>query len=377
MKIGGTHLSENTYQCIGCGAMIQTTDVNAMGYLPNSALQKGIEKGEFYCQRCFRLRNYNELQDIHVSDDVFLEKLSQIAEDDALVVKVIDIFDVEGSMIHGLSRFIGNQPFVVLANKVDLLPKVTNQRRLKHWIKVLLNKNGLYPEDVLLASANKKQTLEPFIALIERVIAKKNVYIVGVTNVGKSTLINQLISYYGGEKSIITTSNHPGTTLDLIEIPMNEDHAIIDTPGIIRRSQLAHYLTRDEIRKVLPTKPLKPKTYQLNPEQTIFLGGLARVDFVKGQRAAMTFYVSNDLYIHRTKLAEANALYERHRGELLSPPSIERLDAFPPLVKKSLKLQANQDVAISGLGWLTTNVPVELDVWVPKGVTLLIREAII
>lgn len=370
-------MSENHYQCIGCGAMIQTEEPNGIGYLPNGALTKGIEKGEFYCQRCFRLRNYNELQDVAISDDVFLEKLNQIAEDDAFVIKVVDIFDVEGSIISGLSRFIGRQPFVVLANKVDLLPKVTNLRRLKHWIRVVMNANDLYPKEVLLASATKSGSLKELTQIIEREIKRRNVYIVGVTNVGKSTLINQLISYYGGEKSIVTTSNHPGTTLDLIEIPMNEDHAIVDTPGIIRRSQLAHYLSREELKKVLPTKPLKPKTYQLNAEQTIFLGGIARIDFVKGPRAAFTYYVSNDLYIHRTKLSEADTLYEKHKGELLSPPSTEHLASFPTLIAKDIKLNKNEDVAISGLGWFTVNESVNLRVWVPKGVTVSIRESII
>lgn len=366
-----------SYQCIGCGAMIQTEDPDGIGYLTNAALQKGIEKGEFYCRRCFRLRNYNELQDVNISDDVFLDKLNQIADDDAFVIKVVDIFDVEGSIIEGLSRFIGKQPFVVLANKVDLLPKVTNFRRLKHWVKVVMNAHKLYPEEVILASATKAGTLEDLTALIESVISHKNVYIVGVTNVGKSTLINQLIRHYGGDKSIITTSNHPGTTLDLIEIPMNEDHAIIDTPGIIRRSQLAHYLSREEIAKVLPTKPLKPKTYQLNAEQTIFLGGIARIDFLSGERAAFTYYVSNDLYIHRTKLSEADALYEKHKGELLSPPSAERLSEFPVLVAKEIRLKENQDVAISGLGWFTANKSVSLKVWVPKNVNIAVRDAII
>lgn len=370
-------MEENQYQCIGCGAMIQTQDPDQMGFLPQSALEKGLEKGEFYCQRCFRLRNYNELQDLQLSDDVFLEKLNQIAEDDAFVIKVIDIFDVEGSIIHGLNRFIGKQPFVVLANKVDLLPKVTNHRRLKHWVRVSMNAHDLYPEEVLLASANKQASLKELIDLIEKVIKTKNVYIVGVTNVGKSTLINQLIAHYGGEKSIVTTSNHPGTTLDLIEIPLTDTHSIIDTPGIIHRSQLAHYLDRNEIKQVLPTKPFKPKTFQLNPQQTIFLGGLARIDFVEGARASFTYYVSNDLYIHRTKLSEAQDLYDRHKGQLLSPPSEERLDQFPPLVEKRIKLDKNQDLAISGLGWFTVNQPVSLSVWVPEHVHFSVRESII
>ena len=41
--------------CIGCGATIQTEDKTGLGFTPQSALEKGLETGEVYCQRCFRL----------------------------------------------------------------------------------------------------------------------------------------------------------------------------------------------------------------------------------------------------------------------------------------------------------------------------------
>ena len=377
-EIGGTNLIKEEYQCIGCGAVIQTEDTKAAGFLPASALAKGLEKDNFYCQRCFRLRHYNELQDLNINDDVFLEKLSEISEDEeALVVNVVDIFDVEGSLINGLTRFVGNQPIVVVANKFDLLPKVTKEARVKHWLTQKKKKNDLTAEEVFLVSATKKQTLEPLIELIKKEVQNKNIYIVGVTNVGKSTLINQLIAYFGGEKEIITTSNHPGTTLDMIQIPLTDDHSIIDTPGIVHRTQLAHYLSREEIKQLLPSKPLKPMTFQLNAEQTIFIGAAARVDFTRGNRAAFTYYVAQDAKLHRTKTAGAAEFYQKHRGDLLSPPYSDSLENFPELVSRTVQLKPEQDIAISGLGWFTVNEPVEVIVWTPKGVGLSIRDAII
>ena len=50
--------------CIGCGATIQTEDKDKLGYTPQSALEKGLETGELYCQRCYRLRHYNEISDV-------------------------------------------------------------------------------------------------------------------------------------------------------------------------------------------------------------------------------------------------------------------------------------------------------------------------
>ena len=370
-------MTEEHYQCIGCGATIQSQDPGQAGYLPASALAKGLKKGQFYCQRCFKLRHYNELQDLQIPDQVFLDKLSKIAHDDALIINVLDIFDVEGSLIHGLARFIGNQPFVVFGNKFDLLPKVTRQNRVKHWLKGILADNGLFPQDIILGSAHKGHTLTELLELIEANIHDRNIYIVGVTNVGKSTLINQLLAHYGGEGQIITTSNHPGTTLDMIHIPLTPEHAIIDTPGIIHRTQLAHYLSREAMRKLLPSKPFKPMTFQLNAGQTIFLAGVGRVDFEKGERTSFTYYVSKDCYLHRTKLDKADAFYAQHKGGLLSPPSEDEAADFPDLVAKELTLSQDQDVAISGLGWFSVNRPVRVTVWVPKGVAVTVRDAII
>ena len=57
--------------CIGCGALIQTKDKNALGFLPAGALAKRGEDDALYCQRCFRLRHYNEIADVSLTDDDF------------------------------------------------------------------------------------------------------------------------------------------------------------------------------------------------------------------------------------------------------------------------------------------------------------------
>lgn len=377
IKIGGIDLTEEHYQCIGCGAEIQVEDPDEQGYLPSSAFEKGKEKGEFYCQRCFRLRHYNELQDLQISEEVFLNRLNLIAEDDAFVIHVIDLFDVEGTMISGLERFIQGQPYIVVGNKLDLLPKSVKENRIRHWLREQLNINGLHPEEVILLSATKQATLETLTSIIEKQIQHHNIYIVGVTNVGKSTLINQLIKYYGGESNIITTSNFPGTTLDLIEIPLTDDYSIIDTPGIIRQSQAAHLVTRASMQKLLPTKPIKPRTFQLNTHQSIFLGGMAWIDFLQGDKTAFTFYVNNDLYLHRTKTENAESIYQEHLGTLLSPPMENEKEDYPELTSIDIQLNADQDLVISSLGWVTVNKPVQLRLHLPKSVHYSLRQQMI
>ena len=92
--------------CIGCGATIQTTDKAGLGFTPQSALEKGLETGEVYCQRCFRLRHYNEITDVQLTNDDFLKLLHEVGDSDALVVHVISLIlmDLSSQVYHVSSR---------------------------------------------------------------------------------------------------------------------------------------------------------------------------------------------------------------------------------------------------------------------------------
>ena len=129
-----TETNEELY-CIGCGAKIQSDDKNEPGYTPKAALQKGLETGELYCQRCFRLRHYNEVADVSLTDDDFLRLLNQLGQADALIVNVVDIFDFNGSLIPGLHRFVGDNPVLLVGNKEDLLPNIRRNPRLTYSVK--------------------------------------------------------------------------------------------------------------------------------------------------------------------------------------------------------------------------------------------------
>lgn len=371
--MGGLNLE--SIKCIGCGIAIQTTDKQAEGYAPPSSL----EKEDAICQRCFKLRNYNELQPVSLSGDDFLAILNGIGAKQGLVVKVVDIFDFNGSWINGLQRFVGKKDILLIGNKSDILPKSINPNRVKNWMKAEAAKLGLKPVDVLLVSAVKGHGMQEALDAIEQYREGKDVYVVGCTNVGKSTFINRIIKEATGVKDVITTSYFPGTTLDVVEIPLDDGKSLIDTPGIINDHQIAHYLDAHDLKLITPKKELKPKVYQLNDGQTLFIGGLARFDFVAGDRSSFTIYAANGLEIHRTKLENADELYAKHRGEMLSPPGTASLDLLPALVRHEFSIkEAKTDIVISGLGWITVqHANVQVAVHAPKGVNVLIRPSLI
>jgi 30S ribosome assembly GTPase len=333
------------------------------------------------CQRCFRIKNYNEMSSITLNQDDFLKMLGSIAAKKALVVHIVDVFDFEGSLIAGLQRFIGNNPVLLVVNKIDLLPKVSNWNRIRNWVQRQVKDNGLKVAETVLVSARNNQGFDRLIETVSRLREGRDVYVVGATNVGKSTFINRLIRDHSDLEAELTVSQYPGTTLDLVEIPLEDGRSIIDTPGIVYRHRLTELLPRQYIKTVLPDKPLKPAIYQLNEGQSIFFGAMARFDFVKGARQSFTCYVSVGVNLHRTKLERADELYAEHKGELLTPPVLEDVETLPAWIKHPVKVKpgAETEILISGLGWITVNNKdgAELVIHAPKGVKVAIRSPLL
>lgn len=372
---------DNKIYCIGCGAEIQSENQNKQGYLPKSVVEKSIEENNLVCKRCFRLKNYNEVSDVELGAEDFYKLIKTLSKKDGLIVKVVDIFDFSGSWIEDVIDIVGNNKDIVLvANKLDLLPKSVKQNKIKQWLFKMLKAKGIKVKDILLISAIKNHGIEEAAARIDELRNGKDVYIIGATNVGKSTFINKLIELTTGDKNVITTSHFPGTTLGMIEIPLDRATSIYDTPGIILDYDIAHYLDAKSLKLVMPKKEIKARVFQLNAEQSLFFGGMARVDFIKGERQSFTLYASNLVDIHRTKLSNADALFEKHLGTLLKPPFEDNISIFKNQVKKNFKIEDRKiDIVISGLGWITVNSDsgCEIDIYVPEEIEVFVRESII
>jgi ribosome biogenesis GTPase A len=196
-----------------------------------------------------------------------------------------------------------------------------------------------------------------------------------MTNVGKSTLLNQIISQVSPEKDLITTSRFPGTTLDRIEIPLAGGHNLVDTPGIIADQQLTGLLNAAELKQVLPRKPLKPATYQLEPGQTLFLAGLGRIDYLQGPRTSFVVYVSRDLYVHRTKTSHADEFYEKQAGQLLTPPQTGT--KLPAWQGRDYSINEKSDLLFGGIGFVTVPAGCHVRTYTPGGIGQGVRKALI
>ena len=93
---------------------------------------------------------------------------------------------------------------------MDVLPKSVKLSRVKQWLTEQVQSVGLRPVDVMLVSGKKATSIDDLLETIEEHRDGRDVYVVGVTNVGKSTVMNQIIrAATGNKEDVITTSQFP------------------------------------------------------------------------------------------------------------------------------------------------------------------------
>lgn len=296
--------------------MLQTADPAVSGFIEREILARG---GDCYCRRCFRLRHYGKLEEQETDANEHGLNLAEIAKEDALILYVVDAFFLEATLDPAVLAALSGKAVVLVVNKVDLLGKYVSLAKMFARIKRELIARAIGITEVVFTSVKIKETIAELVELIRRESAGRNIYFVGMTNVGKSSLINAITEYYTGTGDLITIAPQRNTTLANIYLPFTADSALIDTPGIV--TPLFHdYLQPATLAAITPQTPLRPVTYQLNPEQIVFLGGFAAVEFISGRRSSFVVFAARKLVLHRRKAAESEFFFARHRFDLLQLP---------------------------------------------------------
>ena len=151
-----------------------------------------------------------------------------------IVYEIIDSRMPMSSKITDIDNYIKNKPKILIMNKVDLSdPKETDK-----WVKYYEEKGY----NVIKTSLESNTNLTPLLKLTEELLKplnekrasqgllkrKDRVLVVGIPNVGKSTLINRLAS-----RKVAKIGNKPGVTKNLSWIRVNDKIELLDSPGIL------------------------------------------------------------------------------------------------------------------------------------------------
>ena len=334
---------DNEKYCIGCGIKLQDSNMLFEGYTPD--LSNDI------CSRCFKLRNYGEYEINTKSNEEYIDILRTVNETKDLVLYVVDLLNIEKD-IKVIREYIKNRLILVLTKR-DILPKSLNDDKLLDYFKNL----GLDYQDIIIISANKNYNMDELLLMIKKHKSSKNVYVVGHTNVGKSTLINKMIQNYGDEKYELTISPLPSTTLNKINIKLTDDITIIDTPGLVDRGSIVNYVDFDKIKMINAKKEINPDTFQVREGQCLIIPDLLRVDYTAGGKNSFTFFVSNDLEIDKKE--------------------ISRCDLLKDLSKRTINVGYHQDIVVNGLGFIKVVEKAVVDIYVENNVEVFVRDSLI
>lgn len=267
-----------TKKCVGCGVVLQDTDKEKLGYTPNL-------KND-YCMRCFRLKNYGEKKDDEVVDEKYI--INKVNKGKGLVFFLVDFLNINKYSLDIFKRV--NLPKVLVISKSDTLRRDMKFIKIKKW----LNKVYEIKEEVLFIS-NRNDFKSANIFNYMDKLGFKTAYIMGITNAGKSTLINSILKKNNINKEIVI-SDKPNTTLDFIKLHV-EEYVIYDTPGF-------DYLS---LNYKIINKEIKPVSINITKETTISING--GIDFYFDKPNKITLYLTHNSVKRKFKDTIKNGKY--------------------------------------------------------------------
>lgn len=275
--------------CKGCGAPLQTHDKDERGY--------ALSLSHDLCQSCYRLYHYGEAHEHFHPED--LPKLNP----DGVAVMVSSVMSFDMLFEYPVYRYEPNMTFVYVINQMDLLPESTNLDLLfERMVKKARDLRIPYKDIIFMTAKNPYDidNLREYLLSLNR----KNIYLIGVQNAGKTTLFKALTH---DEHAL--AMNKAGLTQEAIFKPMREDVMLWDMPGLYQEGYLHQFLPYQTYKRLLPQKTMKPKIFQLRESQSVFAEGL--VAFTAKAPLNLVIYGSSNVKYHKTNQNRLNDLLEK------------------------------------------------------------------
>jgi len=154
------------------------------------------------CQRCHSLKHNGRVLPLDIPPSTFRQQLQRLRARPALLVLVVDLFDLPGSVLPQVSQFMAEgSDLVVVGHKVDLLPTDARRERVRQWlarqVRARLPADRAALAAVQLASGVTGEGVDDLLDVIARKRLGRDVHLIGCANVGKSRLINALLDRCG------------------------------------------------------------------------------------------------------------------------------------------------------------------------------------
>ncbi|MDR0831354.1 MAG: GTPase RsgA [Bacillales bacterium] len=339
-----------TRLCASCHQELQNNNEHAIGYIPLDFLK--IER-PLFCKRCYDIKFHNSINDFEI-DVSYKNILQEIKETNSLVILIIDILNYRSILPEYLNTFLETNNSILVINKIDLLPKSIKKEKILSFITNTFSNFKI--QKIILTSTMSKLNIPEFIQTIETFRENRDVYLLGATNSGKSSLINEYIKKYTNKtEELIATSFYKNTTIRLISVPLGNNRYLYDTPGFSSNLSFYDFVDLKVFRYIVPSKEIKPIVYQINRSSSLLFGNLLKLDIITEKPLSIVIYMANTIKIKRAKTDLKN---ETYTNITTNQKEIFPIMKSAPLLSKysSTKFRINKektDIYLHGLGFLT------------------------
>lgn len=364
-------------RCYNCGEILQSSKPSETGYIPSKLLNDSkADDRVIYCERCFeKLKSINSgALEQHVDLET-AKILNDAVATDAMILWVIDLFTFNGTFAPEILEKVKKLDIVVLATKRDLFPSTVKDETLKRFIEERFTAVGLKIKNVLIYGSNDQVDLNEIINYGKKSKKGHDIYMIGNSACGKTTLIHKLLkNYKNTTKWTIKTEVYKGTNAKVLSIPLTNSTFLYELPGLSLTTSVIGKTEKEVQKFIIPSKKIKVLTYPMIAGDTIVLGSLANFTLVEGTPTTFKLYTAEGVESKRMKHKMVKGFMDTNIQKGYYRPVSARFTTFKEFDLFEYQMENDgemHDISIRGLGWISFVAKGQvIRVLLPKGTAL-------
>ena len=183
-----------------------------------------------------------------------------------------------------------------------------------------------------------------------------DVYMIGSVASGKTSIINRMLKgFENNTKRTISSAEYPGTSVKVLEIPLNKSSFFYEVPGFSLNTSVLGKVEKEVAKILVPKKEIKMQKLVLEEGDSLVVGSLAAFTLIKGRITTFHFYGAEQNEIKKVKYEKLDAFFRRNATKRSLQPVSERYSAFTDydIFEYDMEKDGEEhDIAVTGLGWV-------------------------